>query len=102
MQFKMHVEMQFSTFGICDLYDYNFSYLCNGWVNAMETKFKHHGDWLLDFYFYILIAVKKSCSDTGEKCVFMENSRDVAMDLENPLKLTTEGRYTIILVFYLV
>lgn len=40
----------------------------------------------------MLIAVKKSCSDTREKCVFMEKARDIAMDLENPLKLTTEGK----------
>lgn len=35
--------------------------------------------------------MKKSCSDTREKCVIMEKARVIAMDLENPLKFTTEG-----------
>jgi len=36
--------------------------------------------------------MKKSCTDIREKCVFMEKSRAIAMDLENSLKLTTEGK----------
>lgn len=35
--------------------------------------------------------MKKSCSDTREKCVLMEKARVIAMDSENPMKLTTEG-----------
>jgi hypothetical protein len=78
--------MQFFTVGICDLCDHNISYLFDGWVNA-SLKYQQ---WLTEVYF-VIIAVKKSCTDTREKCVFMEKARDIAMDLENPLKLTTEG-----------
>ncbi|XP_022172137.1 teneurin-a isoform X1 [Myzus persicae] len=38
-----------------------------------------------------LMAMKKSCTDTREKCVFVEKSGAIAMDLENSLKLTTEA-----------
>lgn len=40
--------------------------------------------------------MKKSCTETREKCVFMEKSRAIELDSENPaLKLTTEGmRFT--------
>jgi len=35
--------------------------------------------------------MRKSCIDNREKCVFMEKSRAIVMDLENSLKLTSEG-----------
>lgn len=52
------------------------------------------------YLFCTKIAVKKSCSDTREKCVFMEKARVIAMDSENPLKLTTEGKIKLYKVYY--
>lgn len=89
MQSKMHLEMQFSSIGILYLRYHNISFLFNGLVNIEEKlNFNVIYDFIL---FYLKIAVRKSCTDTREKCVFLEKSRAIAMDSENSLKLTTEG-----------
>lgn len=47
-----------------------------------------------------VIAIKKSCSDTRDKCVFMEKSRNIAMDVENLPKLTTESMDNFIYIYF--
>jgi len=86
MQFKMHLEMQFFSIGILYLRNHNISFLFNGLVNIKEKL-----NFIRIYDFILILAVRKSCTDTREKCVFLEKSRAIAMDSENSLKLTTEG-----------